>query len=200
MTQEELKRLRQRKAIEDANKKRWLAVNPNLPERSGIYIMLREENGERFSYVGQAKHILTRLAQHLVGHQRIDISLKAHGLYSVDNPHGWKVSFNEYSESELDEQERWWIAHYEMIGFQTRNVTSGGQNAGKHDISERKQPKGYARGRENGYKAARQFIAKLFEKNLKAEINGKETATKQKAMQKFNDFISIDDENEDNEE
>lgn len=35
-----------------------------------------DENGFRYAYIGQAVHILTRLAQHLVGYQHIDLSLK----------------------------------------------------------------------------------------------------------------------------
>ena len=37
------------KAIEAQNKKRFLALNPNIPDKSGIYILFREENGIRFA-------------------------------------------------------------------------------------------------------------------------------------------------------
>ena len=68
---------RQAKAIESKNKKRLLAINPKLNEQSGIYFLTRvDEDGFKYAYVGQAKHILTRLAQHLVGYQHIDLSLK----------------------------------------------------------------------------------------------------------------------------
>ena len=90
------KNYKQRLAIEAKNKNRWLAVNPDLNDKSGIYILTREENGFKYAYIGQAKHILTRLAQHLVTFQRIDLSLKAHGLYSEDNPTGWKVGAINY--------------------------------------------------------------------------------------------------------
>ena len=65
------------KAIEKANKERWLKVNKDLTDDSGIYILTRvDENGINYGYVGQAKHILTRLAQHLNGHtQHIEIWL-----------------------------------------------------------------------------------------------------------------------------
>ena len=45
-------------------------------EDSGIYVFTRQENGFKYAYVGQAKHILTRLAQHLNGYQHIDLSIK----------------------------------------------------------------------------------------------------------------------------
>ena len=60
--------IRQAKAIEQNNKKRLLEVNPKLDEESGIYFLTRiDENGFKDAYIGQAVHILTRLAQHLVG-------------------------------------------------------------------------------------------------------------------------------------
>ena len=59
---------RQIKAVEQKNKKRILAVNPEVDESSGIYFLTRtDENGIRYAYIGQAKHLLTRLSQHLSG-------------------------------------------------------------------------------------------------------------------------------------
>ena len=102
------------KAIEREIMIRLLKVNSKLDENSGIYFLTREdENGFKFAYIGQAKHILTRLAQHLVVKKEkpphIDLSLKKHGLYSVENPHGWNVGFLHFAESELDEQEQNYI-------------------------------------------------------------------------------------------
>lgn len=56
--------LRKIKAIESANKKRLLKLFPHLVDESGIYILYRFENGFKYAYVGQAKKILTRLADH----------------------------------------------------------------------------------------------------------------------------------------
>lgn len=71
---------RQRYAIESKNRKRLLEVNPSLTDESGIYFLTRtDENGFRYAYIGQAVHILQRLAQHLVGYQHIDLSLKNMG-------------------------------------------------------------------------------------------------------------------------
>ena len=69
--------IRKAKAIECKNKMKLLTVNPKLDDNSGIYFLTREDENEiKYAYVGQAKHILTRLVQHLVGYQHIDLSLK----------------------------------------------------------------------------------------------------------------------------
>ena len=75
------------KAIEKQNKKRLLAVNPKLNERSGIYFLLREdENNFKYAYIGQARSILQRLCSHMSGYkQHIDLSLRKHKLYDKDN-------------------------------------------------------------------------------------------------------------------
>ena len=97
------------KQREQENKQKFLALNPKIPEISGIYILFREENGIKYAYVGQAKHLLTRLAQHLVGYQHIDLSLKKHGLKSKDNPNGYDVSFERVPLHYLDERERYYL-------------------------------------------------------------------------------------------
>ena len=90
---------KQVKAIESVNKKKFLELNNKLNNDSGIYILTRiDENGFRYAYIGQAKHILTRLAQHMVGYQHIDLSLKNHGLYSDKNEYGWNVIHYNFSE------------------------------------------------------------------------------------------------------
>ena len=59
------------KAIEQENKKRLLKINPQLNDESGIYILTRkDENGFRFAYIGQAVHILSRLASHMAGYKQ----------------------------------------------------------------------------------------------------------------------------------
>ena len=144
------------KAIEKQNKKRLLAVNPKLNERSRIYFLLRtNEQGFKFAYIGQAKHILTRLAQHLSGYQQhIDRSLKSHNLYSEDNPYGWRVEFLNFPEAELDEKEEFYIKQYADAGYQLRNVSVVGQVSERDSgqIGERKPPKGYMQGILQGKK------------------------------------------------
>ena len=149
--------MRQIKAIENQNKKRLLSVNPKLNERSGIYFLLRtDENGFRFAYIGQAVKILTRLASHMTGYeQHIDLSLRKHKLYDEQkNPHGWRVEFLNFPISELDEKEKYYIKLYADKGYQLRNVSLGGQgeNRASGSIGERKAPKGYMQGIQQGKK------------------------------------------------
>jgi hypothetical protein len=181
---------KQRLAIEAKNKKRWLAVNPNLTDHSGIYFLTREEDGFKYAYIGQAKHILTRLAQHLVGFQRVDLSLKAHGLYSEDNPTGWKVGSKDYPITELDEMEQYYIKQYANAGYQLRNLTSGSQGTGKAKIDEYKPAKGYRDGIKQGYKNASRDISHLFDLHLDYKPKSdKPNKNQEKAMEKFKDFL-----------
>ena len=186
--------MRQVKAIEKANKEKILKVCPNVSERSGIYFLLREENGFRFGYVGQAKHLLTRLAGHLRGYQHIDLSIKKHGLYSEGNATGYKIHFLEFPENQLDEMEQKYIKKYANAGYQMRNKTSGSQGEGKQGISANRQSKGYYDGLEQGKKKSREYVAGLFAKHLTVSTK-KQPPTKlqEKALQKFNDFINLQD-------
>lgn len=142
------------KQREAENKRKWLDVNPYLTDESGIYSLTREdENGFRYAYIGQAKHVLTRLAQHLTGYeQHIDLSLRKHGLWSESNPNGWFASATQYPESELDKEEQRAIKSYADAGFQLRNKTSGSQGKGKSAIAENKPAKGYYDGKKQGRK------------------------------------------------
>ena len=67
------------------HKKMLVSMFGNIPNTSGIYIFARNDNGIKYAYVGQAKHLLTRIAEHFLGYQHIDLSIKKHGLYSTDN-------------------------------------------------------------------------------------------------------------------
>lgn len=140
------------KKIEAENKRRLLAQNPYLTDNSGIYVLRRfDENGFKYGYVGQAKHILTRLAQHIAGYeQHIDLSLRKHGLHSDDNPYGWFVLGIEYPENELDDREQHYIKKLADLGYQLRNKTSGSQGKGKVAIADNKPAKGYYDGKKQG--------------------------------------------------
>ena len=181
---------RQLYAIKKANKERILKVCPNCPETSGIYFLLREEGGFKFAYIGKAKILLSRLADHLQGYtQHIDRSLKKHGLWSEENPTGWTINFLEFPESELNEKEQYYIQKYANAGYQLRNVESGG-NLGKTDIGERKPAKKYFDGVEQGKKNAQKFVANLFDKHLDyAPKKNPPTKLQEKAMKKFKDFL-----------
>lgn len=185
---------KQIKAIEKVNKARILKVCPDVTDASGIYILTREESGFKFAYVGQAKKLLSRLAGHLKGYQHIDLSLKKHGLWSEDKPTGWKISFVEYPEQFLDEQEQIYIKQMANLGYQLRNKTSGSQGEGKKDISDA-PTKGYLEGLHNGYKKAQKEIAHLFKLHLVCGTKKvPPTKLQEKAMQKFEDFISVEEE------
>ena len=44
-------------AIQENNKKRLIKAYGEIPNTSGIYFLFREEDGIKYAYVGQAKHI-----------------------------------------------------------------------------------------------------------------------------------------------
>lgn len=182
--------LKKVKAIEWTNKQRWVKHFGEIPDESGIYVLTREENGFKYAYIGQAKRILTRLAQHLSGYQHIDLSLKKHGLWSEENKAGWFMAYVRYPEYELDEREQDFIKIYANKGYQMRNKTAGGQGEGKFEIAETKAKKGYLEGLHKGYENARRDVAKLFDKNLSYGINGKPNKNKEKALKKFQEFLS----------
>ena len=187
--------IKQAKAIEYKNKKRLLEVNPKLDDKSGIYFLTREdESGIKFGYVGQAKHILTRLAQHLVGYQHIDLSLKKHGLYKEnDNPYGWKIGFMHFRLEELDEKEQFYIKQYALAGYQLRNKTSGSQGVGKKQIDEYRPQKGYRDGLEQGRKNLAKELSHIIDKHLVISIRADKQNNKvsQRAFEKFNELLNL---------
>ena len=185
------------KAIESQNKKRLLEVNPTLDDKSGIYFLTREDESEiKFGYVGQAKHILTRLAQHMGDYkQHIDRSLKTHGLYNEkDNPYGWEINFMHFSLEELDEKEQFYIKQYALAGYQLRNKTSGSQGAGKKQIDEYRPQKGYRDGLEQGRKNLARELSHIIDKHLVVGLKPEKQNNKvsQKAFEKFNDLLSVE--------
>lgn len=181
---------RKAKAIETKNKKRILAINPHVDEGSGIYFLTRTEDGIRYAYIGQAKHLLTRLAQHLSGYQHIDLSIKNHGLYSTENITGWKVGFLHYPEEQLDDMEQKYIRQYAQAGYQLRNKTAGGQGEGKKQIDEYRHGKGYHDGLKQGYINASREIAHLFDLHLTVATKKDPPTVHQKnALEKFEAFL-----------
>ena len=180
-------------AIKKANKERILKVCPNCPETSGIYFLLREEDGFKFAYIGQSVNLLQRLADHLQGYQYIDLSIKKHGLWSDDNPTGWNIHFLVFPKDQLDEQEQYYIKKYANAGYQLRNVTSGSQGQGKKGLDNAKPPKNYYDGLSQGYRNAQKFVANLFEKHLDyKQKSDKPNKNQAKAMQKFKDFLEYE--------
>lgn len=176
------------KAIERENKKRLLEINPDLDEDSGIYFLTRiDENGIKYAYIGQAKHILTRLAQHLVGYQHIDLSIKRHKFYADDNPYGYNIGFLKFPESDLDEMEQFFIKKYANSGYQLRNKTAGGQCEGKTQIDEYRPQKGYRDGIKQGKKSLARELSHIIDTHLTVELRPEKAHNKvsQKAFEKF---------------
>ena len=188
---------RQIKATEKKNKEKILKLSPRIHEGPGIYAFTREEDGFRYAYIGQAKHLLSRSAQHLSGFQHIDISLKKRGLWSEENPKGWKLDWVECTEEQLDTYEQEFILNFANAGYQLYNHTSGGQGQGKQGIGEGKSPKGYRDGLAQGYRNAQKEVANLFEKHLNySKKSDKPNKNQDKALEKFKAFLEWEREDE----
>lgn len=188
-------KFRQAKAVEAKNKKRLQEVNSDLDEGSGIYILTRfDENGFKYAYVGQAVHILTRLAQHMVGYQHIDLSIKKHGLHSEENPYGWKVDFRRFPKDKLDTWEQYYIKLCAENGYQLRNKTSGSQGEGKTKIDEYRPQKGYRDGLKQGEKNLARKLSSIAKKHLEIRLRADKQGNKisEKQLDKF--MMLIDEE------
>ena len=178
-------------AIKKANEERILKVCPDCPKTSGIYFLIRKEEGFKYCYIGQARNLIERLGSHFSGYQQhIDRSLKKHGLWSEENPTGWEVFTLKFPIDVLDEKEQYFIQKYANSGYQMLNVTSGSQGKGKTDIGERKPSRGYYDGLAKGYKNAQKEIAHIFDLHLDYTTK-KQPPTKlqEKALSKFKDFL-----------
>lgn len=181
--------------IEAKNKKRILEINPHVDDGSGIYFLTRmDEDGIRYAYIGQAKHLLTRLAQHLSGYQHIDLSLRKHGLYTTDNIYGWKIGFLHYPVDKLDKWEQYWIKCYADKGYQLRNKTAGGQGEGKKQIDDYRPSKGYRDGIEQGKRMLARELLSIAEKHLKIDLREDKRGNKisQRQYEKFMALIHVD--------
>lgn len=184
---------RQIYAIKKKNEQIILSVCPDCPNTSGIYFLLREEEGFKYAYIGQAKHLLDRLASHLSGYQHIDLSIKKHGFWREENPTGYKVHCLQFPESQLDEKEQYFIKKYANAGWQMRNETTGSQGKGKKALGDAKTPKGYYDGIAQGEKNARKMVAHLFKLHLDyVPKKNPPTKNQQKALQKFEDFLNYE--------
>lgn len=184
---------RQIMAIKKANEDKIRKACPIVTEDSGIYLFWRiDEDGFKFAYVGQAKNLLKRLAEHLSGYQHIDLSIKKHKLYNEEtNPYGYHVEIICHCpENELDGREQYWIKHYADQGYQLRNATTGSQGAGKRALGDGASPKGYRDGLAQGRKNTQKEIAALFDKYLTYGIKGKPGKLKEKAYEKFTEFLN----------
>lgn len=181
------------KAIEESYKKRLLKVNPKLDDKSGIYILWRTET---HGYIGQTKQgILTRLSQHMSGFkQHIDLSLKAHGLYSEENTGGYKINFFHCPISQLDEKEREYIQKAIDAGWVLKNKTGGGQDEGKEKIAEYKPSKTYRQGIQQGKASLAKELKHIIDTHLiiSLKVEKKNNKVSIKALKKFNDLLNED--------
>lgn len=150
-------------AIQASNEKRVIKHFGNPTNASGVYIFKRwnEERQKNCYYVGQAKNLLRRIAQHLSEYNHLALSIKKHGLCSEENPDGWQCSWKFCKVEELDDLERITIKLYNVELY---NITLGGQGAGKTDINQRAERKGYNQGKIDGSKKAYKEISELIKK------------------------------------
>ncbi len=183
----------QRMIIERKNQEKVLKVCPDIPDAPGIYFFTRSEDGFKYAYVGQARRLLSRVAQHFSGYQHIDLSLKKHGLYSEDNPTGYRIAFMCFPIEQLDEQEQFYIQSYANAGYQLRNATAGGQGEGKHSLGNQRAPRGYRDGLKQGYKNAQRDVKKLFDKHLVfMQKSPKPNKIQEKAVERFKNFLAVE--------
>ena len=193
---------RQIMAIRKANEDKIRKLCPIATETSGLYVFYRtDENGFKYAYVGQAKNLLKRLAEHLSGYQHIDCSIKKHKFYDEEtNPYGYHVEIICHcSEDELDGREQYWIKHYADQGYQLRNKTTGSQGEGKSALGEGKSTKGYRDGIVQGRKNTQKEIKELFDKYLTYDIKGKPGKIKQRKYDEFTAFLNEGEVEEDDE-
>jgi hypothetical protein len=183
--------------------KRIKEVCPDITNRPGIYIFYRTDtdSGLRFCYIGQAKRLTERCAQHLQEYDHIALSLKKRGFFDPFNPEanpgGWKLSVWECSGLDaLDNAEIEAIREYANNGYQLFNRTAGSQSAGKVIFDNKKPSRGYHDGIKQGEKNTRRFVADLFAKHLDYSPKPKSgkwpTENQIKAMQKFKEFMEAE--------
>lgn len=192
MQNKQNKNFRKVMSIREGNKKKLLKFRSSLDEEPGIYILTRrDENEIKYAYIGQAKHILSRLVDHLSGYQHIDLSLKKHGFFDAEkNPYGWNLTFVNFPVEELDAMEQQYIKQYALDGYQLRNKTSGGQGEGKRNIDETRPARGYRDGLKQGQKNASREVAGYFEKYLDVVIK-KPCRYADNALEKFRQFLEL---------
>lgn len=161
-----------------------------LNNGSGIYWFTREENGFKYAYVGQAKHIAERCVSHMMGcEQYIDRSLKKHKLYSQENLGGWTLLFNNYPEEQLNQTEQKYILDFANRGYQMLNRTSGSQDGDKFGIAENKEHKGYRQGKKDGELALIRTIKAYFDKYLDFVIKEPINKVKTRKFEEFKELL-----------
>ena len=167
-----------------------------MNEASGIYMFWRNtEEKTTACYIGQAKNLLKRTAEHLMGRkQHIDKSLYKRGWCSENNPYGWRLSVLCWCEiNQLDELEKYYIDDFVGQGWELYNVTGGGQFDKAGDINERFEVKlkTYRNGKNKGAEKVKEKIKTYFEKYLDVSIKGKPTKIKERKLEEFLKFLEM---------
>lgn len=176
-----------------------LKACPDMGHFSGIYFYIRTDvDGKKYAYIGKAIDLLERNASHMLGYQHIDVSIREkRGFYSESNPFGWKLNFLRFPQNQLDEKEAYYIKAYLDAGYTLYNVESGG-TTGKTMINERKPAKGYYDGLKQARKKLKEELRYIIDRYLIISLK-KDGKLAQKALEKFNNLI-YKDENDENEE
>ena len=164
-----------------------------IDERSGIYFLLRKDaEGVKYAYIGKAVNLMERMISHLIGYQqRIDISLKNRGFYSLDNPYGWELNVVHCAENDLDKWEQVCIRQYANAGYSMYNIESGGTK-GKTIIGERKPPKSYRDGLRQGRRTLAREIKHIIDTHLDIALK-KPSKISEKALDKFWKLLESED-------
>ena len=183
-------------AIKAEREGRIKKICPNIPYSSGIYVFYRTDAAQiRRAYCGQAINLCERCASHLGEYDHIALSLKKHGFYSGENPHGWKLTFKTCPKSELDEREVATIKSFADDGFQMYNVTAGSQSIGKLVTGQYKQPKTYSQGVQQGRKNLAKELSNIAQKHLVISLKPEKSGNKvsERQLIKFMELLKFDD-------
>ena len=184
-------KMRKMFAMKKTARERIKRLCSSINEYPGIYIFYRtDEEGFRYAYVGQAKNLLERCSNHLMGYQSIDLSIKKHGLFNSKNPYGWRLRIIACGEKDLDTAEKTYIKNVALAGYQLRNKTSGGQGEGKVGINDNKPSKGYRDGLEQGYKNCLRDVMVYFDKYLDFVIKGTPNKIKERKIIEFGELLN----------
>ena len=181
-------------AIKAEREVRIKKIYPNIPYSSGIYVFYRTDEAQiRRAYCGQAINLCERCASHLGEYDHIALSLKKHGFYSGENPHGWKLAFKTCPKSELDEREVATIKSFADDGFQMYNVTAGSQSIGKLVTGQYKQPKTYSQGVQQGRKNLAKELSNIADKHLVISLKPEKSGNKvsERQFEKFKELLKM---------
>lgn len=179
-------------AMKRERENRIKRICPRIPYSSGIYVFYRtDEAGINRAYCGQAVNLCERCASHLGEYDHIALSLKKHGFYNNDNPHGWKLAYKNCPKEELDQKEIETIKAFANQGFQMYNITAGGQSVGKQVTGQYISPKTYRQGIQQGKKTLARDLSHIIDTHLQITLKPEKQNNKIsiKAFEKFKEML-----------